>query len=197
MFRKIIILILLSASLITVGTAAAEDHSATPLLVLETSMGKIKLELFDEKAPFSAENFRDYVRQGFYDGLIFHRVIPGFMIQGGGMAAGMKPRRATRKPVPNEATNGLKNLRGTLAMARTSDIHSGTSQFFINVADNASLDHRGNSPQAFGYAVFGRVVEGMDVVDKIVRTPTTSKGMYRDVPVKDVVIIKAYEEKLE
>jgi cyclophilin family peptidyl-prolyl cis-trans isomerase len=196
MLRKIAILILL-CTLVAVGSATAEEGAAPRLVVLETSLGKIKLELFDEKAPLSAENFRDYVRQGFYNGLIFHRVIPGFMIQGGGMEPGMKPRRATRKPVPNEASNGLKNLRGTLAMARTSDIHSGTSQFFINVADNASLDHRGNNPQAFGYAVFGRVVEGMETVDKIVKSPTASQGMFRDVPVKEVVIVKAYEEKAE
>jgi cyclophilin family peptidyl-prolyl cis-trans isomerase len=196
MLRKIAILILL-CTLVAVGSATAEEGAAPRLVVLETSLGKIKLELFDEKAPLSTENFRDYVRQGFYNGLIFHRVIPGFMIQGGGMEPGMKPRRATRKPVPNEASNGLKNLRGTLAMARTSDIHSGTSQFFINVADNASLDHRGNNPQAFGYAVFGRVVEGMETVDKIVKSPTASQGMFRDVPVKEVVIVKAYEEKAE
>jgi len=194
MFRKIFILFLLFFSGM-VGMAAAGDAPPAPLVVLETNMGKIKIELFDAKAPLSSENFRDYVRQGFYDGLIFHRVIPGFMVQGGGMEPGMKQKRATRGPVPNEATNGLKNLRGTLAMARTSDIHSATSQFFINLVDNGFLDHRGNSPQTFGYAVFGRVVEGMDVVDKIAKTPTASKGMYQNVPVKDVIIVKAYEEK--
>jgi cyclophilin family peptidyl-prolyl cis-trans isomerase len=196
MFRKFIKLSLFVVLFASVAVAAEKTGAAT-LVVLETSLGTIKLELFDDKAPLSVENFREYVRQGFYDGLIFHRVIPGFMIQGGGMGPGLREKRATRKRVPNEASNGLKNLRGTLAMARTSDIHSATSQFFINVADNAALDHRGNSPQTFGYAVFGRVVEGMDVVDKIVKTPTTSKGMYRDVPVKDVVIVKAYEEKPE
>jgi len=196
MLRKFIMIPLFIGLFASVA-AAAEKSGAAPLVVLETSLGTIEIELFDDKAPLSAENFREYVLQGFYDGLIFHRVIPGFMIQGGGMGPGLKEKRATRKRVPNEATNGLKNLRGTLAMARTSDIHSATSQFFINVADNSSLDHRGNSPQAFGYAVFGRVVEGMEVVDKIVKTPTTSKGMYRDVPVKDVVILKAYEEKPE
>ena len=195
MFRKIILMLLLT--LLVAAPALATETARSPLIVLQTTLGNIKLELFDDEAPLSAENFRDYVRQGFYDGLLFHRVIPGFMIQGGGLEPGLKEKRATRKSVPNEATNGRKNLRGTLAMARKPDIHSASSQFFINVADNASLDHRGNSPQTFGYAVFGRVVEGMEVVDRIVKVPTTSKGRFRDVPVKDVVIVKAYEEKAE
>ncbi|NTV12553.1 MAG: peptidyl-prolyl cis-trans isomerase [Desulfobulbaceae bacterium] len=174
---------------------AQEPPHKSPMVILETSMGKIKLELFDKEAPLSAENFRAYVRQGFYDGLIFHRVIPGFMIQGGGMAPGMKEKTPTRKPVPNEASADLKNLRGTIAMARTSDINSATSQFFINVNDNSSLDHRGNQPQVFGYAVFGKVVEGMEVADKIVAVATSSQGMHQNVPTKDILIVKAYEEK--
>lgn len=173
---------------------AEEAHAAPPRVVMETSMGIIKIELFDKEAPLSAENFRAYVRQGFYDGLIFHRVIPGFMIQGGGMEPGMKERHITRPKLANEATNGLKNRRGTLSMARLPEIHSASSQFFINVNDNTSLDHQGMQPQLFGYAVFGKVVEGMEVADKIVAVPRTTKGMHENVPVKDVLIIKAYEE---
>jgi len=189
--------ILMTILLLLPAATFAADQSAEklPLVIMETSIGKIKIELFDQEAPLTVENFRDYVRQGFYNGLLFHRVIPGFVIQGGGFGPGMKQRQPTRKPVPNEATNGLKNKRGTLSMARTPAIHSATSQFFINVADNVSLDHRGNAPTIFGYAVFGKVVSGMDVVDKIVATPTTSKGRYRDVPKKDALIIKAYEEE--
>lgn len=196
MFRQFSLLLLLTLLFTCpVPVVAEEVAKAAPLVVMETSLGKIKIEVFEREAPLTAENFRAYVRQGFYDGLIFHRVIPGFMIQGGGMEPGMKERKATRAKLPNEATNGLKNRRGTLSMARTSDIHSATSQFFINVNDNTSLDHRGKQPQQFGYAVFGKVVEGMEVADKIVAVPTTSKGMHGDVPVKDVLIIKAYEEK--
>lgn len=196
MFRSLSLLLLLAIAFsCPVPVSAAEPATAGPLVVMETSLGTIKIELFDKEAPLSAENFRAYVRQGFYDGIIFHRVIPGFMIQGGGMEPGMKERKTTRPKLPNEATNGLKNRRSTLSMARTSDIHSASSQFFINVNDNTSLDHRGLQPPLFGYAVFGKVVEGMEVADKIVAVPTTSKGMHGDVPVKDVLIIKAYEEK--
>jgi cyclophilin family peptidyl-prolyl cis-trans isomerase len=196
MFRPLSLLLLLTIIFTCPIQSLAQEVAATaPRVVMETSLGTIKIELFDKEAPLSAENFRAYVRQGFYDGLIFHRVIPGFMIQGGGMEPGMQERKATRSKLPNEATNGLKNRRGTLSMARTSDIHSATSQFFINVNDNTSLDHQGTQPQLFGYAVFAKVVEGMEVADKIVAVPTTSKGMHRDVPVKDVLIIKAYEEK--
>jgi len=192
-FRTILIFLFLICPL----TAFAEENLAQPfpLVVMETSMGTFKIELFDKEAPLSTENFRDYVRQGFYDGLIFHRVIPRFMAQGGGFESGMKRRNPTRQAVPNEATNGKKNKRGTLAMARTRNIHSATSQFFVNVVDNISLDNRGTLPHEFGYAVFGRIAEGMDVVDKIVNTPTTMAGQYRNVPKKEVLIIKAYEEK--
>lgn len=195
MFRPLSLLLITLLFCCPVPAPAAETVATTPRVVMETSLGTIKIELFDKEAPLSAENFRAYVRQGFYNGLIFHRVIPGFMIQGGGMEPGMKERQPTRPKLPNEATNGLKNRRGTLSMARTSDIHSASSQFFINVNDNASLDHRGTQPQLFGYAVFGKVVEGMEVADKIVAVPTTSRGMHGDVPVKDVLLIKAYEEK--
>lgn len=162
-------------------------------VIFETTAGRIKIELFDDKAPITVANFRQYVRDSFYDGLIFHRVIPGFVVQGGGFEPGMK-QRATRKPIENEAKNGLRNKRSTLSMARTGMVNSATSQFFINVVDNQNLDHRGESPSAFGYAVFGRVVEGMDVVDKIVAAPTTTKGFFQDVPSKDMVIIRAFEE---
>lgn len=179
-------------------TASAAPEAAdqkAPLVIMETSMGVIKLELFDKEAPLSVENFRNYVRQGFYNGLIFHRVIPKFMVQTGGLEPGMDKRNPTQPPVPNEATNGLKNKRGTIAMARTGMIHSATSQFFINVVDNISLDNRGTLPHQFGYAVFGKVVEGMDVADKIVVSPTTSVGGRANVPKEDILIIKMYEEE--
>lgn len=191
--RKIIILLVLLMPFSAIAQEGSVSNNP-PLIVMETSMGKITLELFEKKAPISAKNFRNYVNQGFYDGLIFHRVIPGFMIQGGGFEPGMK-RRTPQQPIPNEATNGLKNKRGTLSMARTSDINSATSQFFINVVANVSLDNRGTLPHEFGYAVFAKVVEGMDVADKIVKTPATNKMQYRNVPKEDVVIIKAYEKK--
>jgi cyclophilin family peptidyl-prolyl cis-trans isomerase len=182
--------------------ASAESAPAaadSPLVVMETSMGIIKVELFDQEAPLTVENFRNYVSQGFYDGLIFHRVIPKFMVQGGGFEPGMKRRPPSQPPVANEATNGLKNKRGTLAMARTGQIHSGTSQFFINVVDNISLDNRGTLPHQFGYAVFGKVVAGMDVVDKIIAVPTgvvnVGVSQFKDVPKEDVVMIKVYEEE--
>jgi len=199
MLRKLSLLLLVSLLFTSPSPILAQEAAAPkgPMVILETSMGKIKLDVFDKEAPLSAENFRAYVRLGFYDGLIFHRVIPGFMIQAGGMAPGMKEKTPTRKPVPNEASADLKNQRGTIAMARTSNINSATSQFFINVNDNTSLDHRGNQPQDFGYAVFGRVVEGMDVADKIVAVATTSHGMHQNVPVKDILILKAYEEKIK
>lgn len=154
------------------------------MVVLETTKGNITVELYAEEAPISVENFLAYVDAGHFDGTVFHRVIPGFMIQGGGFSEDMR-QKPTRDPIKNEADNGLKNERGTLAMARTSDIHSATAQFFVNVADNAFLDHGGRD---FGYAVFGRVSEGMDVVDEIVRVPTGSKAGHQDVPVEPVVI---------
>ncbi len=153
-------------------------------------MGKIVLELYPKKAPITVENFLKYVNSGFYNGTIFHRVIPGFMIQGGGFTPEME-QKPTRAPIKNEADNGLKNDRGTIAMARTSNPNSATSQFFINVANNAPL----NYPSHGGYAVFGKVVEGMDVADKIVNVPTTSVGPHQDVPKKPVVIESAKEEK--
>lgn len=153
-------------------------------------MGDIKVELNHEKAPKTAANFEQYVKEGFYDGVIFHRVIDGFMIQGGGMEPGMKQKQ-TRATIENEADNGLKNEVGTLAMARTMDPHSASAQFFINVADNDFLNHTGKNTHGWGYAVFGKVVEGMDVVNRIKSVITGSSMGHQDVPVEDVIIEKA------
>lgn len=159
------------------------------MIKLQTNYGTIELELDAEKAPKTVENFLQYVRDGFYDGTIFHRVIDNFMIQGGGMEPGMK-EKPTRAPIENEADNGLANERGTIAMARTPDPHSASSQFFINVSDNAFLNHRNKTPDGWGYCVFGRVVGGMEVVDKIKGVETGSRGFHQDVPVEDVIIEK-------
>jgi peptidyl-prolyl cis-trans isomerase B (cyclophilin B) len=157
---------------------------------LQTNHGEIVLELDADKAPITVENFVTYVRDGHYDGTIFHRVINGFMIQGGGFEPGMK-QKATRATIENEATNGLSNKAGTIAMARTPAPHSASAQFFINVKDNDFLDHTSPTPQGWGYAVFGKVVEGMDIVNNIKKVRTGSKGGHDDVPVEDVVITKA------
>lgn len=166
---------------------------AHPQVALETDHGTIVVELFEDKAPATVKNFLDYVDAGFYNGTVFHRVINGFMIQGGGFDASLDQKK-TRAPIRNEADNGLKNKAGTLAMARTSDPNSATAQFFINLVDNASLDHRGKSPQGWGYAVFARVVDGMDVVKRIaeVKTGVSALSGYpaRDVP-RPLVVIKS------
>ena len=159
-------------------------------VVLHTNHGDIGLELDDENAPATVANFLQYVRDGQYDGTLFHRVIPGFMIQGGGFAPGMQ-QKPTRKPIANEAANGVKNAHYTVAMARTSEPHSATSQFFINLADNAFLDYKGPSPQGYGYCVFGKVVRGSDVVDAIAGVPTGRSGSHENVPTQDVVIERA------
>ena len=157
-----------------------------PVVVIDTSLGKVKIGLHKDKAPITVDNFIKYVRAGHYDGTIFHRVIPAFMIQGGGFEPDMTERTQTlRPPIKNEAANGLRNLRGTVAMARTSDPNSATAQFYISVKDNPSLDF---GIRGAGYAVFGEVLEGMELVDKIVAVPTTTKGVNRDVPVTAVVI---------
>jgi len=168
-------------------SASAGDY---PRVSLDTSKGKIVLELYADKAPQTVANFLTYVDAGFYDGTIFHRVIPGFMIQGGGFTAEMQ-QKANRPPIRNEADNGLQNERATIAMARTPDPHSATAQFFINTVDNDFLNHKSKSPQSWGYAVFGRVVEGIDVVDEISRIKTVSRGMHQDVPAEPVVIVSA------
>ena len=161
------------------------------MIKMETSMGDIAIELDFDKAPKSAANFQQYVEDGFYDGLIFHRVINGFMIQGGGMDENMKEKE-TRAPIENEANNGVKNKCYTLAMARTMDPHSASSQFFINVKDNSFLDFSSETPQGWGYAVFGKVVDGTDVVDEIKGVETGRHGYHDDVPLEPVVIKKAY-----
>ncbi len=160
------------------------------MVELHTNHGVIKLELDAEKAPKSVENFLNYVKAGHYDNTVFHRVIDGFMIQGGGFEPGMK-QKPTAEPINNEANNGLKNVNGSIAMARTNDPHSATAQFFINVNDNDFLNHSSPTPQGWGYAVFGKVVDGMDVVEKIKKVKTGSKGFHQDVPTDDVVIEKA------
>ena len=154
-----------------------------------TNHGNIDIELDFDKAPATAQNFEQYAKDGFYNGTIFHRVIPGFMIQGGGMDSGMKEKK-TRAPIANEADNGLKNARGTIAMARTSDPHSASAQFFINLVDNHFLNHTSKTNAGWGYAVFGKVVAGMDIVDKIATVKTGRSGMHRDVPLEEVVIEK-------
>lgn len=183
--------LLLAATLLS-GEPGAEPAKApaNPKVVLETSMGRIVVELDAAKAPKTVANFLGYVKSGHYDGTVFHRVIPGFMIQGGGMTADMGEKK-TGAPIPNEADNGLKNERGTLAMARTSDPNSATAQFFINTVDNKFLNHSGKTMQGWGYAVFGKVVEGMETVDKIAGVKTGNKGPYQNVPVEPVTIVKA------
>ena len=176
------------------STANAKDKN--PMVVFETTMGDFTLELYATEAPKSVKNFLWYVDNEFYDGLIFHRVIKGFMIQGGGFTKDMVKKQGNA-PIENEADNGLPNERGTVAMARTGVVNSATSQFFINHKTNASLDHRGKDPQTYGYAVFGKVVEGMDVVDAIAETKVTSKDAYNDVPAVAVVINKAYRVEKE
>ena len=164
--------------------------SSNPQVILETSEGIIEIELMRDVAPISTSNFLNYVEEGFYNGTIFHRVISGFMIQGGGFTSSMK-QKATNKPILNEADNGLSNLRGTLAMARTSDPHSATGQFFINHSDNKFLDHKAKSGQGWGYAVFGKVTQGLPVVDIIASTKTVSRSGMGDVPKENIIILSA------
>jgi len=163
-------------------------QAANPQVLLKTNKGDITIELFQDKAPISVKNFLSYADEKFFDGTIFHRVIKGFMVQGGGMTADMHEKSA-KSPIKNEAANGLKNKRGTLAMARTPEIDSATCQFFINLVDNAFLDHKSNNPEEFGYAVFGKVAAGMDVVDVIAGVATGSKGGHQDVPREPVTIL--------
>ncbi len=172
-------------TVLVTGTVRAEGKN--PMVVMSTSMGDVKIELFEDKAPETVKNFLGYVNDKFYDGTIFHRVIPNFMIQGGGFDKDMTQKQ-TKAPIKNEAGNGLKNDTGTLAMARTNVVDSATAQFFINVKDNAFLNHRDETVPGFGYAVFGKVVDGMDVVHKIEHVQTSNKGMYENVPVEPVVI---------
>lgn len=162
--------------------------AAGPQVQIETDYGNIVVELYPDKAPKTVQNFLYYVKTGFYKNTIFHRVINGFMIQGGGFTPDMAQKETPRKPVENEASNGLSNQKYTIAMARTQDPHSATSQFFINVADNPNLDYTSSSRGGYGYAVFGKVIKGTDVVDKIKTVPTGNSGMHRDVPLKPIII---------
>jgi len=166
----------------------SESSVAHPRVNLETNQGRIVLELWPEAAPVAVENFLTYVREGFYDGLIFHRVVPGFVAQAGGFEPGMVYRQPSQPPIQNEAANGQKNRRGAVAMARAFPINSAAAQFFINLSDNPNLDHHGSDPQSYGYTVFGQVVEGMGVVDSMAQAPRETRGQHRDVPVEDVVI---------
>ncbi len=170
--------------------AAASDQGDNIMVEMTTSKGVITLELDAERAPVTVANFLEYVNSGHYDGTIFHRVIPGFVIQGGGMESGMR-EKTTQAPIENEADNGLKNLTGTICMARTNDPHSATSQFFINLKDNSFLDHTEKTASGWGYAVFGRVTSGMEVVEAIAAVQTGNSGHHQDVPIEDVVLEKA------
>lgn len=184
---------LLLAVLLSFSSVAFANNSTDnkpPRVLIETTAGSFIVELYPDKAPKTVENFLGYVRSGFYEGTIFHRVIPNFMVQGGGMDEDMRQKK-TNMPIENEADNGLRNTIGTIAMARTNDPHSATSQFFINVANNDFLDFREKTPRAWGYAVFGRVVEGMKTVNMIRNTPTGNKAGHQDVPLKTITILKA------
>jgi cyclophilin family peptidyl-prolyl cis-trans isomerase len=179
---------------LTAGLAGAQNtKKGNPVVVLETSKGNIEIELNEAKAPVSVKNFLDYVDSHFYDGLIFHRVIDNFMIQGGGFTPDMAQKNG-KAPIENEAGNGLTNDKYTLAMARTSVVNSATSQFFINTKDNAFLNHKDNTPQGFGYAVFGKVVKGQEIVDAIGKVKTGTKNGFNDVPAETVTIVKAYRK---
>lgn len=189
MSMKVMALCFVALAMVSAGAARA----ANPVVVMETSMGTVKIELFEDKSPVTVKNFLGYVDDKFYDGTIFHRVMAkensdrDFMVQGGGFEPGMK-QKPTKAAIKNEAGNGVTNARGTLAMARTNDPDSATAQFFINVADNTFLDRRDNTARGAGYAVFGKVIEGMDVVDKIKAVKTATKGGHGNVPVEDVII---------
>ncbi len=178
------------------GNKPMNDNSASnPIVLLETSAGNIKIELDMENAPNSSENFLAYVEDGYFVDTIFHRVIPNFMVQGGGLTADMQDKPSKRASIENEAQNGLKNERGTLAMARTSDPHSATSQFFINLTDNTFLNFSSESMQGWGYAVFGKVVEGMEIIDSIAKMPTGNNGGHQDVPQETITITGAARQE--
>ena len=184
--KKFITLIIFNI-IMTAGVYTAQAQTKTTKVLIDTSMGQIEAELYADKAPITVTNFVEYVNSKFYDGLVFHRVIPNFMIQGGGMTSDMKEKE-TRNPIKIESDNGLKNTRGTLAMARTQEPNSATSQFFINLVNNPFLDFKAKTTAGYGYAVFGKVTKGMDVVDKIATVPTGSKGFHQDVPLTPVII---------
>ncbi len=192
MKKTLISMLVIISLVLAAGSAIAED--ANPKVILNTSKGQIVLVLYADKAPETVKNFLAYVDAKYYDGTIFHRVIPNFMIQGGGFTADMK-RKPTRPPIQNEADKGIKNDRGTIAMARTGDPHSATAQFFINSKDNGFLNHKSKSMQGWGYAAFGRVVEGMKTVDAISAVKTARRGPYSDVPAEAIVIKSAARVK--
>ncbi len=187
-FARIILAFVLAGLSILPAQAASPTKGKMKMVKLETNLGNITLQLDAEKAPITTQNFLDYVNAGFYSNVIFHRVIPNFMVQGGGFEPGMKQKK-TNDPIKNEAANGLKNDKYTIAMARTGDPHSASAQFFINTKNNSFLDYPGQD--GWGYCVFGKVVEGMDVVDAIEKVKTGSSGFHQDVPREDVIIIKA------
>lgn len=189
MRNPFVYLMLLLISTLSFATENKMSDTQTKVK-MTTSLGAIVIQLDAAKAPVSAANFAEYVKQGFYNGTIFHRVIPGFMAQGGGFDTDFN-QKTTLAPIQNEAENGLKNKRGTLAMARTNDPHSATAQFFINLKDNGFLDHTSPSPSGWGYAVFGEVIEGMEVVDEMAKQATGNRGGHQDVPKTDIVIEKA------
>jgi len=182
--------VLFAATVFLAGTVMAQAPAANPKVLFKTSQGDITIELYPAKAPVTVQNILDYVEAKFYDGLIFHRVIPNFMIQCGGMDAEMR-QKSGNPAIKNEAGNGLKNARGSVAMARTNVVDSATSQFFVNLKDNAFLNHKDNTPEGFGYCVFGKVVAGMDVVDAIARVPTVNKRGQGDVPLAPITILSA------
>jgi len=182
--------VLFAATVVLAGTVLAQAPAANPKVLFKTSQGDITIELYPAKAPVTVQNVLDYVEAKFYDGLIFHRVIPNFMIQCGGMDAEMG-QKSGNPAIKNEAGNGLKNTRGSVAMARTNIVDSATSQFFINLKDNAFLNHKDNTPEGFGYCVFGKVVAGMDVVDAIAKVPTVNKRGHGDVPLAPITILSA------
>jgi peptidyl-prolyl cis-trans isomerase B (cyclophilin B) len=197
---KPLIIMLISCCAILIQNQAwaagqeGKEQSKNPVVAMKTSEGTIRIELWADKAPVTVKNFLQYADEGAYDGTIFHRVINDFMIQGGGFTPDMG-QKPTHEPIKNEAAADLKNARGTIAMARTNVVDSATSQFFLNVKDNDFLDHKNESPTGFGYAVFGKVIEGMDVVDRIKAVQTTRQGMYQDVPVKPIVIESVKRDK--
>lgn len=191
--RLFILCVLICAPLL--GCAQQSDTTLkrelminNPTILMKTTEGEIKIELFADQAPLTTSNFLDYVKNGHYNGTIFHRVIDGFMVQGGGFTPMMK-EKPTKAPIKNEADNNVQNKRGTIAMARTSDVHSASAQFYINVADNDFLNFKNTTPMGYGYCVFGQVISGMDVVDKIKKVPTTAKGGHQDVPSKPIEIL--------
>jgi cyclophilin family peptidyl-prolyl cis-trans isomerase len=192
LLRTVPLVMAISFFACVVGASAAEvtkTENSKVSVLMETSEGNIRIELWPDKAPLTVKNFLQYADEGFYNGTVFHRVIDGFMIQGGGFTPDMQ-QKSPRSPIKNEATADLRNDKGTIAMARTGVVDSATAQFFINVQDNPNLNHRDETPRGFGYAVFGKVVEGMDVVDKIKKVPTSTVGMNQNVPVKPVVILQ-------